>query len=93
MTHSKTVSTLLAAALTGALAATAAAAPPTLTGPVAMDDGKAAPPVAAPKPADKPAPPAAAPKDADKKDADKKDAEKPKDKSACGGPNGCGAKK
>ena len=31
--------------------------------------------------------------DDEKKDADKKDAEKPKDKSACGGPNGCGAKK
>ena len=92
MTHSKPVSMLLAAALAGALAATAAAAP-TVDAPLAMDDGKAAPPAVAPKPAEKPAPPAAAPKEADKKDADKKDAEKPKDKSACGGPNGCGAKK
>jgi len=95
MTHSKTVSTLLAAALAGALAATAAASP-TVPAPVTMDDGKAAPPVVAPKATDKAAPPAAAPKEpkpVDKKDAEKKDAEKPKDKSACGGPNGCGAKK
>ena len=45
MTHSKTVSMLLAAALAGALAATAAAAP-LVDAPVALDDGKAPPPVA-----------------------------------------------
>lgn len=90
MTNSRTASLLLAAALSGALAGAAAAHPNIGDAGVArMDDGKVAP-----------APAPTAPKETDKKDADKpkatdgkKDVEKPKDKAACGGPNGCGGKK